>query len=456
MSSIYDFVTWKPLLRLLRAAHAEKAGASGGHVGGWVDRAGNRRLLDARRISSSGQGTRAEEEAVEQVRTALEDAGLVAVSFVAEIWPDGRRTVIHLLPPDLAAYTDIGELPGTLVLVENSAPEPWRRLPDPMPDAAPAPSADPELLERTLRERLPDAIGATQEELDAAQERLGVPLPDELTVLYRATRANWEDYGDVQAADRECEAVGCELFPLEEVYVADAASRPFEWKSAATKAVVTPPGSAVQGLAGSPGWIVFGDSGGGDLIAVDLTPGPGGHLGQIIWLDHEKAIGADLRAESLTDMVVNRRDQWLTGPHGNGPGVVAHVNGGHLPDVEAAAHPRLEVLSIGPRDRPLSLAPVIGLPRLRTLCAAAGSLTDPLEITRLDALEFLELAPDQWRVLLDADAVPRSLLAARIEVNTRSKPDLFPLTALAAEIFALWDRSPYSQTTIEGHLDPMP
>ncbi|MCF2434730.1 hypothetical protein LV779_08280 [Streptomyces thinghirensis] len=43
---------------------------------------------------------------------------------------------------------------------------------------------------------------------------------------------------------------------------------------------------------------------------------------------------------------------------------------GSLPSIEAAAHPGLEVLSIGVWDaEPLSLAPVFGLSRLRTLVA---------------------------------------------------------------------------------------
>lgn len=49
------------------------------------------------------------------------------------------------------------------------------------------------------------------------------------------------------------------------------------------------PDAAVQGLVGSPGWIVFGDNGGGDRLAVDLTPGPRGHIGQVVVLSHDSA-----------------------------------------------------------------------------------------------------------------------------------------------------------------------
>ncbi|MFI7148353.1 hypothetical protein ACIBO2_25865 [Nonomuraea sp. NPDC050022] len=207
----------------------------------------------------------------------------------------------------------------------------------------------------------------------------------------------------------------------------------------------------MQGLVGSPGWIAFGDNGGGDRIAVDLTPGPRGHVGQLIVLDHEQNIGAALLAESLTDLVVNRRSGWHADRRGDQPPAVADI--GSLTSLQAAAHPELEVLSIGGWDgEPLSLTPVTGLPRLRTLTAYPGTLADPLEIAKLTGLEFLELGPDEWRVLLDAGAVPRSLSAAAIEVHGDRHP--LPITAIANELLALWDRPPITQTLIEGHLGP--
>lgn len=50
-------------------------------------------------------------------------------------------------------------------------PEPRRPLPGPAPGTAPDLSADLELLERTLRERLPGAMGATEEEIAATEAR---------------------------------------------------------------------------------------------------------------------------------------------------------------------------------------------------------------------------------------------------------------------------------------------
>lgn len=125
-------------------------------------------------------------------------------------------------------------------------------------------------------------------------------------MLYRVTRARWEDWGDdYERAERVSDAVGCELFSLDELYLADAPSRPSPWKFAAMKAVGTPSDAEVQGLVGSPGWIVFGHNGGGDRVAADLTPGPHGHAGRIIMRDHEQDVGGDLLADSLTDLVSN-------------------------------------------------------------------------------------------------------------------------------------------------------
>ncbi|MFJ8650055.1 SMI1/KNR4 family protein [Streptomyces sp. NPDC093546] len=137
----------------------------------------------------------------------------------------------------------------------------------------------------------------------AAEARLGVTLSDELKVLYGVTRVDYED--DFEEADRAGEAVGCELSGLDYLYAITGPLRHHGWDMDAKRAVSTAPDAAVQGLAGSTGWIGFG-SNGGDEFAVDLTPGPGGHFGQIILVDHEKSLGAILVADSLTDLVLGR------------------------------------------------------------------------------------------------------------------------------------------------------
>lgn len=457
LPSIHDFATWEPVLRLLLASNTERHAAPSARVAGQIGRHSwsldLRRRLPQRGHALQASDMQDEFDAVKRVRAALADVDIDDIAFTADISATGK-TALHLLGPSPAVEPGIGTPhPGALILVEGSFPEPWRRLPDLVPTTATASSLDLALLDRTLRERLPDAIGATEEEIAAAEARLGTTLPDELKVLYRVTRARWEDWGDYQTASRVYQAVGCELFPLDGLYIADAASRHLRWEFGAMEAVVTPADAAVQGLVGSPGWIAFGDNGGGDRLAVDLTPGPRGHLGQIIMLSHEKSIGAELLADSLTDLALGRTSGHQR-CHDEQPPIVAHVNVGMLRSVQAAAHPGLEVLSIGVwEDEPVSLAPVTGLPHLRTLAAYPGTLADPLQITQLAGLEYLSIGPQEWRVLLDAGAVPRSLSAAAIEVHGHQDP--LAVVAVANDILALWDRPRIIQTLIEGNLGPV-
>ncbi|MBN3933272.1 SMI1/KNR4 family protein, partial [Streptomyces verrucosisporus] len=170
-SPLHDLATWEPLLR---AANAERPAAPGGRVAGRIGRHGCsvplRRWPVPPGRAARGEDRQAEYDAVERVRGALADAGTGEISFVAEISPAGRA-VLHLRGSSPAVEAGLGPYPGSLLLVEDAVPEPWRRLPDPVPGAAPAPSADPALLERTLRQRLPDAVGATEAEIAAAQAR---------------------------------------------------------------------------------------------------------------------------------------------------------------------------------------------------------------------------------------------------------------------------------------------
>jgi hypothetical protein len=129
--------------------------------------------------------------------------------------------------------------------------------------------------------------------------------------------------------------------------------------------------------------------------------------------------------------------------------VVARFNAKGLPHVEAAADPALEVLTIGVRDgAPMSLAALVGLPRLRTLTAYPGTLADPREVGWLTGLEFLRLGVDEWRVLLDAGAVPPTLAAAAVE--THGAPDPLAVAALTDALLTLRGRPPVRRTVIEG------
>ncbi|MFC8592884.1 SMI1/KNR4 family protein [Streptomyces atroolivaceus] len=346
----------------------------------------------------------ADRAVVEQMQGALARGGVEEVAFRAEVRPTGRTTFTLVWPcPAVEAAFNCLDL-GVLVLVEGALPEPWRRLPDPVPGVAPAPSVDLQVLERTLRAHLPDAVGATEEEIVSAEARLGVPLPDELKVLYRVARARRRDWGDdYEARARADSALGFELRALDELY-------------------------SVEPVARLPQ-----------------------HVGQVILVDHEQSIGAHLVADSLTDLVLNRVRKERRVHLGAQHPLVAEA--GSTQAVEAAAHPALEVLSIREGDgAPVSLGPVTGLPRLRTLGATPGTLADPLEIARFAGLDFLELGPQDWRVLLDAGAVPRTLMAAA--VGGRADQDALQ-TTVANELLALWGRPRITRTLIEGDLGPV-
>lgn len=360
MPSLHDVATWQPLLRLLHAAHADTLSAPGGHVAGQIGTGGWSVPLPYRppqpgraALISDNQE---EFDAIGLIVEALKEEGSDGISFVVEAASAPGRVRLHLIEPSPSVEPGVATAhPGRLLLADGALPEPVRRLPEPVPGAAPAASADVDLLRRTLRERLPDAVGASEEELAAAEARLGVTLPPELRALYEVVRSRYEDCDDSR---EPYDVIGCDLFPLSEVYIADAASRQVLWQFGAMDAVETGPEHAVQQLVGSPGWIVFGDNGGGDRIAVDLTPGPDGHVGQVIIIGHEGNIGAGLVADSLTDMVVHRHFDGRPVRKVEQPPLVAYVNRASLPSVEAASHPGLEVLSIGVWEKePVSLAP---------------------------------------------------------------------------------------------------
>jgi cell wall assembly regulator SMI1 len=469
---LYDFETWAPLLEYLR--EEEKQGhwdsGPGGLLEGEIDQHGYSMPRLRHRQNPGRAAVEAQWAVIRRVADALAEAGSSCVSFSTQIAPVapafGQRVTLGMATLRLRAFSPAEQrysgynyeyFPRVVILVDGAVPEPWRHEPDPVPGARPAPTADPGLVERTMREWFPAATGATEEEVAACERRLGVPLPDELKALYRVASGRPDDWGTFDDGVRLWESLPNEfLFTLDSLYVADPATRGFgNWDLQAQEAVITPPGARVQGLVGSPGWIVFAHDGSGEMTAVDLTPGPAGHVGQVIEIPHERDLGARLVCDSVTDLILHRQPEQQDEPPAPASPAVTEVrdgnpgHGGHaVPTVQAAADPALEVLTIfGGGDAPHSLVPLAGLPRLRTLVAGPGALADPREIAGLTGLEFLELGPDDWRSLLNADAVPRSLLAAA--VHTRGQ-DQSAADAVVTDLLALFDRPQATETVLEG------
>lgn len=241
LSSVSDFVTWEPVLRLMLADDTERRAARSARVAGRIGQYGTS-------LAHRGPMSSTARTAVKDIQRALAHGRVQEIAFRAEVHPDGRATLGLVWPTPVVeparGYPDL----GVLILADSFLPEPWRRRPDPAFRAVPAPSANPELLERTLRERLPDSIGATEEEIAAAEARLGVTLSDEIKVLYRVTRVySGEDF-DFEEADRAGEAIGCEASGLEHLRSVDGTVRHPGWDLGAKRAVSGGPDAAVQSL----------------------------------------------------------------------------------------------------------------------------------------------------------------------------------------------------------------
>ncbi|MFD2795252.1 SMI1/KNR4 family protein [Promicromonospora vindobonensis] len=418
--TLSEFGPWEPLLRVVREAHPElsewSATVGPGAMGGLPGPVGDPSEYYLKVM-----------EAARPLNDAVTEAGRSDVSFSVRIGP-GEHVLVTLAAESSSAaiHRNFGvNTAGHVVLTDDARPEPVRRTPQDYPELRPAASTDPAQLERVLRERMPDTVGASERDLAALEERLGEPLPPELRAVLRATPTAMSDSGppdedDEHRWERGVRALGgIELFELDGIEWASHADlrkgMPFDVM--ARSAVVTRPDAAVQGLVDSPRWLIIGDHGGGsgDWVAIDLAPGPAGHVGQLVVLDHESDIGAWLLAESFTGLVL---DGPISPPRknpGHEPPAVVMINSAENMTIEAAATSDLEVLQIGYWDNEQAdLTPLLGLPRLRTLTAQPGKIADPLVIGGLDRLEYLEIGLTEWQALLAADAIPDTLLAAGI------------------------------------------
>lgn len=439
-----DFATWRTLIQLVNTWEPRlsdwKASVGRGVIGGFVMTPDDG-YLDLMR-------------ACEPVQQALRKADRGSVDFAVRIAYDGRVSITLAAESTTHQVVRVPGInsAGTLLLVPDCDPAPARQKPAFFPDVRTAPSADPELLEDVLRERMPGAIGASADELADLEERIGRPLPDELRAVLTVTKA---DYGtDWALENTETEALGgiC-LFGLDGIESASTADvrKGLPFDILAGVAAVTTLDSAVQGLIDPPDWLVIGDHGGGsgDWVAVDLAPGPAGHIGQLVIISHEAEIGAELLAESFTDLVVHGNTKDATDDACTEPPAVVSLVAGSEMTIEAAATTALQVLTIGGSDRATDLTPLVGLPGLRTLRAAPGTIAAPHVIGELDHLEYLEIGLAEWETLLEADAVPSSLLAASVYGYGLPRADV---DHVYDELIRRWGGNPLTTQTIEGML----
>lgn len=406
--SLTDWQTWEPFVDALRRSappgteESEFVGTvgRGAWQGTYLDdgdadvRRDHYRKLAREAARTGDRGPRADlDDALRALAELTPDAEQL-VRVVAAGRPDGDAVELVALPPAAVSgpVTPILEI----VLEPGALPAQYLATLVPSSDADVAPSADPDDVARVIAERMPDAVGATPDEMAAAEANLpaGSHLPDEVRALY-ATAGS----GSLKLTPEEGGFGGFEIVPLSGSFLRDAflpAARFSTWTADAGTFAPEDPSSRVQSVIGSPLWFPVGTDGAGNVYAADLAPGANGHVGQMVLLDHEMRAGAVYRAESLAALLAGR----VANPAEPGP---------EKPDQQGPDQPERqpdqsdEFLSLDPADWSERLdagtvpdtLKVAGLvpdparpPALTESISAANGLLDlrglePIEVTRL-------------------------------------------------------------------------
>ncbi|WP_164545088.1 SMI1/KNR4 family protein [Antribacter gilvus] len=457
MTSLHDWQIWEPLVDALRASAPpgtrrsvfEGAVSPQAWGGGFSDDGDHdrRRALERERAREAAAAARAGrpvpgpraglDAAFETVRAAVPPEG---ISVVVHACADRDEDLVRLLTLPPYVRRGLSGAVEEVVLVEGALPAPHTATISAAPGTTVAPSADPAGVERVVRERLPDASGADDDQLAAAEALLGVALPEEVRALYRAAAE-----GDLVLGD-EGGFYGFGLIPLADcetraAYLPDR--RFMGWTLDADALPPVDPDDRVQAAIGSPLWLPVGHDWGGNVYAVDLAPGPRGYVGQVVYLDHEQTAGARLVADSLAQLLV---EGTTASPPLASETRVARLNPRDGTDVAARVDAGTEVIVVGAVDAPVDLEPVLGHPRVRVLDAATtGSLADRTQVASFPALEFLALSPADWRALLATGAVPDTLRAAGFGLHAA---ELDESVEAANLILARFGREPVSVTEL--------
>ncbi|MFE7505134.1 SMI1/KNR4 family protein [Promicromonospora sp. NPDC057488] len=395
--SLTEWQVWEPFVDALRRSAPPGTGVSefAGTVGGGTwdgtylddgDAAARRahyREAAREAARTGGRGPKAElDDALRAIADLAPEAGQ-PVRVVAAADPDDDVVELVTLPPAVVSgpVTPVLEV----VLEPGALPARYRETISPPPDGTPAASADADAVTRVVAERMPDAAGAAPEEIDEAEAALpdGARLTAEVRALYAAAGS-----GNLRLEPQEDLFGGFEIVPLHGSFLREAflpAARFSTWTADVGTSAPADPTGRVQSAVGSPLWFPVGTDGAGNVWAADLAPGPDGHLGQIVLLDHEQRAGATYRAESLAALLA-----------------------GQVPGSDDAVPDR----SDGPDGGE----------------AGPGSASDP---------EFLNLDPAAWAERLDAGTVPTGLKAAGFVPDRAVPPALPEAIAVANRLLEL-------------------
>ncbi|MDA3647230.1 SMI1/KNR4 family protein [Saccharopolyspora indica] len=241
---------------------------------------------------------------------------------------------------------------------------------------------------------------ASEEDLAAAEERLGFEFPPDLRALYGI--ADGEGYEIINSLfDRHpwhsLEHVGDE----EEDWLLF-----LEWKYEPQRSVVfdAEPPNAVRRSVLRPGWIQFANDTGGNWLAVDMDPGPEGRPGQVISIGVDHSEGPLYVADSVTtflrrlvealergDYSVHDESLWIDADLPDG--VTAdrartwYTDGSSARAEAAQVRPHVQNVRVSEVD---DLAFLAALPNVRSLALSGAGPLD-LSPLRERPVEYLEL-----------------------------------------------------------------
>ncbi|WP_165362690.1 SMI1/KNR4 family protein [Promicromonospora panici] len=403
--SLTDWQSWEPFVEALRRSAPPGTEISefvgtvgrGAWQGTYLDdgdpdaRRDNFRVLAREAAKTGGRGPKADlDDALRAVAELSPDVER-PVRVRAGVRPDGD--VVELIALSSAVVSGPGAPVLEVVLEPGALPPRYRETIAPSPDAAPALSADPDVVRRVIADRMPGAVGAAPEEIAAAEAALpdGVRLPEEVRALY-ATAGS----GNLKLGADAGQFSGFEIVPLSGSFLREAflpAARFSTWTADAGTSAPQDPEGRVQTAIGSPLWFPVGTDGAGNVYAVDLAPGENGHLGQLVFLDHELHAGAAYRAESLAALLTGRTAGSAEPSHG------------------ASRTER------GP---------------------------DKLD----EQAEFMNLEPAEWTERLDAGTVPDTLKAAGFVPDRAHPPALTETITVANRLLELRGLAPIEVTTV--------
>ncbi|MEU4386005.1 SMI1/KNR4 family protein [Promicromonospora sp. NPDC023805] len=426
--SLTDWQTWEPFVDALRRSAPPGTDVSefvgtvgrGAWQGTYLDdgdadlRRDHYRKLAREAARTGDRGPKADLDGALRALAELAPDAEQLVRVVAAGRPDDDAVELVALPPAVVSgpVTPILEV----VLEPGALPAQYLATIVPPSDAAVAPSADPDAVARVIAERMPDAVGATPDEMAAAEANLpaGSHLPDEVRALYASAGS-----GNLKLTPEEDRFGGFEIVPLSGSFLREAflpAARFSTWTADVGTFAPEDPSGRVQSVVGSPLWFPVGTDGAGNVYAADLAPGVNGHVGQILLLDHEMRAGAVYRAESLAALLVGR----TASPAQPGPDEVGQGSG----DQSSGTSGPVE--GAGPVE------------------AGRAPSSDP---------EALNLDPATWLERLDAGTVPETLKAAGLAPDRAHPPALPDAILVANRLLGLRGLPPIEVTRLTRPAD---